>query len=673
MTEQPANFAASCSFFITAFSLGMALLCISPIALSATGIDTQTASSGENDTMTLTGHAHEHHQAGTLYVCPMHPDEISEKPGSCAQCGMMLVQQTHTAQGSNEPAGLMPGMQQQDKLYICPMHPDEISDTPGSCAQCGMFLVPSEGHVEHSMHPHTVSNPNSVKQTESTRDDAMPHAKMSMSAKAKPALFWESREPQLNKEPQPDRRSQSGSMTMHKPAVSVQDAQPMSKNMTPGTMLAKPRQVMLEDPEEHAQKHQDPTYICPMHPQIISKDPDSSCPVCGMDLVARATGQDNPEAANVQQPIYICPMHPQIVQDVSGSCPICGMDLVPRENAAPSGEHPQVFLSAAVIQNMGVRTVKAQRKILSKQIRTQGIVTPDDDRMLFIHARTGGWIEKLHLITEGERVERKDVLVDFYSPWINQVQMDFITALEAYDFTSYDPSKKTEVSARLDSLRNSLRLLNVMDMDIMRIKNSRKVQNTIQLMAPQGGIVTELGVREGTYVEPYQSMFTIVDLSQVWVMVDIYEHQAPWVRKGHQAEITAPAIPGRQWSGTIDFIYPEVDPKTRTLRARIAVPNPDEALLLNMYVQIELSANASQQEVLSVPREAVIVTGEREVVIKSLGKGHFQPVEVVSGIWAENQAEILSGLNEGDEVVVSGQFLIDSESSLQASFLRMSE
>lgn len=455
----------------------------------------------------------------------------------------------------------------------------------------------------------------------------MQHGKMPITSQAKPALFWESQEAQTKKELQPD------SMMEHQHADPGQSAQPIAKRMSPEDIT--PKQPMMSATPKH---------------------------------------QNATEHASEQQAIYICPMHPQIMQhEPRGNCPICGMDLVPRESATPVGDHPRVFLSAVVIQNMGVRTAKVQRQVLSKKIRIQGIVTPDDDRITFIHPRTGGWIETLYPITEGERVERKDVLVNFYSPWINQVQLDYINALEAYDLTAFDPSKKAEISARLESLRNSLRLLNVMEMDIMRIKNSRKVQNTIQLMAPQGGVIIELGVREGTYVEPYQSMFTIVDLSQVWVMVDIYEYQAPWVRKGHRADITAPAIPGRKWGGKVDYIYPVVDPRTRTLRARIAVPNPDEALLLNMFVQVDLSASVSKQAVLTVPREAVILTGEREVVIKSLGKGYFQPVDITTGNWGNNQAEILSGLNEGDEVVVSGQFLIDSESSLQASFLRMTE
>jgi len=545
-------------------------------------------------------------------------------------------------------------------LYVCPMHPDEVSNKPGSCSQCGMFLVSRGEAVDHSTHKHATPATNKGKHAETMPDAAMQHGKMPMPRKAKPALFWESRE------------SQAGGIKEHKHADPGQGARPVSKRMAPELPMipSTPKQVTLKRP----QKSQEPTYICPMHPQIVSKDPGDSCPVCGMDLVAKAIAQDATEQVPDQEQIYICPMHPQIMQHEPGvNCPICGMNLVAKETATPAGDHPQVFLEAAVIQNMGVRTARVQRKGVSKQIRTQGIVTPDDERITNIHPRTGGWIEILHLITEGDRIERKEVLVDFYSPWINRVQLNFITALEEYDLTAFDPSRKTELAAKVASLRNSLRLLNVMDMDIMRIQNTRKVLNTIQLMAPQGGIVTRLNVNEGTYVEPYESMFTIVDLSRVWVMMDIYEHQAPWIRKGHEVKITAPAIPGRHWLGVVDFIYPEVDPKSRTLRARIEVPNPDEALLLNMFVQIELSTNAGKQGVLSIPREAVIITGEREVVVKSLGKGHFQPVEITTGVWGSHQAEVLSGLNEGDEVVVSGQFLIDSESNLQASFLRMTE
>lgn len=299
-------------------------------------------------------------------------------------------------------------------------------------------------------------------------------------------------------------------------------------------------------------------YACPMHPDETSQDTT-----------------------------YICPMHPQIVSDdPDASCPICGMDLVAKQRASAEQKNLQVYLSNRVIQNMGVRTHTVKRSSLAKSIKTQGIVEADDERILYIHPHTGGWIERLYHISEGDRVERKDELLDFYSPWINQAQLDLITALEELDMVSYEPMLKGELEAKVDKLRNTLRLLNVSPMDVMRIEKSRKVLNTVQIMAPQGGLITELNVSEGSYVELYDSMFTIVDLSEIWVMVDIFEHQASWVRKG---------------------------------------------------------------------------------------QGHFQPVEVKTGLWGDQQVEILAGVADGEEIVVSGQFLIDSESNIQSSLLRMSE
>jgi Cu(I)/Ag(I) efflux system membrane fusion protein len=369
-------------------------------------------------------------------------------------------------------------------------------------------------------------------------------------------------------------------------------------------------------------------------------------------------------------------MHPQIVShDADSSCPICGMDLVAKAAADESMQEgePQVYLDSAVIQNMGIRTVTAKRGDLGKSVNTQGIVTPDDERTHNIHPRTGGWVERVYPVTEGDRIERKEELIDFHSPWINQVQLDFITAMEEYDVTSYEPARRAELDAKIDAYRNTLRSLNVPPMDLMRIEKSRKVLNTIQMTAPAGGWITDLNVTDGAFVEPYDSMFTIVDLSQVWVMVDIFEHQAPWVRRGQQVSISTTAIPGRKWSGHIEFIYPQVNPKTRTLRARIEVPNPDEALLLNMFVQVDLSEGAAKKNVVQVPREAIILTGEREVVVKFLGEGHFQPVVVETGLWGDEHVEITNGIEAGDEIVVSGQFLIDSESNIQSSLLRMME
>jgi len=321
---------------------------------------------------------------------------------------------------------------------------------------------------------------------------------------------------------------------------------------------------------------------------------------------------------------------------------------------------------------MGVRTAKVRRGMLQKHVQTQGTVTYDDDRIILIHSRTPGWIETLNMRTDGETVKRKDELAQFYSPYIVQAQLEYIAALEEVDLAGLGSGDQTELNARVKSLRNTLNLLNVMEMDIMHIEKYRTVLNTVPILAPQGGVVTELGVREGMYVEPDDTMFTIVDLSRLWVMVDIYEHQISWVKPGLRTRITAPALPDRSWEGTLEFIYPEVDPMARTLRARIAVPNPDRVLVPNMFVEVTISSD-SKKNLLLVPREAVIPTGKRETVVRALGNGHFQPAEVTSGMWVGPDVEIISGLQENDEVVVSGQFLIDSESSLRADFSRMAE
>lgn len=405
-------------------------------------------------------------------------------------------------------------------------------------------------------------------------------------------------------------------------------------------------------------------------------------------LCLAACGANTPDSQQALEPItpeasplaadahrhshYVCPMHPQIVRDTPGSCPICGMALVPKQDSQTGGGRPQVTLDSAVIQNMGVRTAQVRRGVLQRHIQTQGSVTYDEDRIVHVHSRTPGWIETLNMRTDGETVKRKDELAQFFSPLVVQMQLEYIEALEAVDLAKLKSADLTEPNARVQSLRNSLKLLHMMDMDIMRLENYRTVQNTLPVTAPQGGVITKLGVREGMYVEPEDTMFTIVDLSSLWVMVDIYEYQMSWIKPGLKATITVPALRDRSWEGKIDFIYPEVDPMTRTLRARIAVSNPDHALIPNMFAEVTISS-APKQDALIVPRATVIPTGERETVIKALGNGHFQPVEVTSGMWVGPDVEIIAGLQEGDEVVVSGQFLIDSESSLQADFSRMAE
>lgn len=417
---------------------------------------------------------------------------------------------------------------------------------------------------------------------------------------------------------------------------------------------------------EHAAKHLDPTYICPMHPQIV-RDEEGTCPICGMDLVAKTvearSAQESPleHAIKHLDPKYVCPMHPQIVRDEEGSCPICGMDLVEKMIDASAGAQPTVEISNAVINSMGVRTAVAQNTTLWKYIETVGRIDYDETRMAHVHPRAAGWMEVLNLRAEGEPIRRGQLIGRLYSEDILSAQVDFLIALD-------QPGGE----ARVDKARNRLRLLGVTENTISAIQKRRKTLNTVPVVSSADGIVTMLGAREGMYVEPDMEIVTIADLSKIWVLVDVYEHQIDWLREGLSAEIRVPAYPGRVWEGEVEYIYPELDSRSRTLQVRLAFDNPDGLLKANMFADVVIYGGP-KRDTLAIPAEALIETGKRTAVVRALGNGRFQPVDVVTGMRAGGMVEIFNGLGAGDEVVVSGQFLIDSEASLQASFMRMND
>ncbi len=396
----------------------------------------------------------------------------------------------------------------------------------------------------------------------------------------------------------------------------------------------------------------------------------------GASEPASVAGDDTSmgHALKHQDPKYVCPMHPRIVRDAPGNCPICGMALVERQlegatdDAAPPDEpsaaNPEVSLSPAVVQALGVRTAPVARETLWKHIRTVGRVAYDETRLVHVHPRAEGWIEALGVRSEGAAVTKGQELAELYAPRILSAQVDFLLALE--------PQPKEAAQVKVDKARNLLRLLDLPDDVIRDIERTRATRNTVPVRAPIAGVVTGLMARDGMYVTEATEMFTIADLSRVWVLVDVFEDQLDWLAPGLAAEIRVPARPGRIWEGQVDYLYPELDPKTRTLKVRLVFPNPDLALKPNMFADAVIHGGP-KRDVLTVPAEALILTGERESVVKALGDGRFAPVDVQSGMRRRDRVEIVDGIAEGDRVVVSGQFLIDSESSLQASFRRMGD
>jgi Cu(I)/Ag(I) efflux system membrane fusion protein len=353
---------------------------------------------------------------------------------------------------------------------------------------------------------------------------------------------------------------------------------------------------------------------------------------------------------------WVAPMDPAYRRDRPGKSPM-GMDLVP-VYADASGEAGTVSIDPAVVQNLGVRTAEVARSRLWRRVDTVGYVAFDERKISHIHLRTDGWIEKLYVKSDGERVKRGELLFELYSPELVNAQEEYIQALRG----------KNEYLQQAS--RERLEALGVSTAQIDSLRKTRRASQRVKIYASQDGIVDSLNVREGMYVKPATEVMALADLSSVWLLVDVFERQAEWITPGQPAQVQLGYLPGRDWEGEVEFVYPTIDPKTRTLRARLRFDNPDEALKPNMFATVRIYAGP-KQHVLAIPREALIKTGDDQRVIVALGDGRFRPRKVSAGMESGGLVEILSGLREGERVVTSGQFLIDSEASLKASFTRM--
>jgi Cu(I)/Ag(I) efflux system membrane fusion protein len=359
---------------------------------------------------------------------------------------------------------------------------------------------------------------------------------------------------------------------------------------------------------------------------------------------------------------YRHPMTPSITADRPLKDNM-GMDYIPvyADAAGSTGQTDDpgtVTISPAVVNNLGVRTATVERVPLSQRVDSVGYVGYDENRLHHVHLRTEGWVENLAVKFTGARVKEGDLLFELYSPKLVNAQEEYVQALN------------TGNKLLLTASRGRLRALGVPDGLIDRLEKTRQVEQRVKTFAHQDGVVKELNIREGMFVDPATEAMSLVDLSSVWVMADVFEQQAQGLALGQQAEMQVASVPGKIWKGQVDYIYPSLDPITRSLKVRLRFDNPDEALKPNMYAEVTIFA-AAQQDTLSIPREAVIRTGEGQRVIVALSAGKFASRIIKTGIEAGDRIEITDGLKEGETVVVSGQFLIDSESSLKASLSRL--
>lgn len=362
-----------------------------------------------------------------------------------------------------------------------------------------------------------------------------------------------------------------------------------------------------------------------------------------------------------KEPLYwVAPMDADYRRDRPGKSPM-GMDLVPVfEDATPSttAEKGTVVIDPHVINNLGVRTALAERKAINSDIVSVGYVKYDEDEIVHIHPRVEGWIEKLYIKAEGNAVDKGEPLYTLYSPQLVNAQEELVIALRRKNRGLVNAAKD-----RLKALQLSKDL-------IEKLETTQQVQQNITFYAPQSGVVDGLNIREGFFVKPENTLFSIAKLNKIWVEAEVYERDVVQISKGLPVSMTLDYLPGREWMGKVDYVYPALDEKTRTLRIRLAFENSDNLLRPNMFANVTIHTKKTETTLI-VPKEAVIRTGMQNRVVLGLGDGKFKSVSVNIGRVSQDSIEILNGLNEGDRVVTSAQFLLDSESSKTSDFARM--
>lgn len=371
---------------------------------------------------------------------------------------------------------------------------------------------------------------------------------------------------------------------------------------------------------------------------------------------------------------YRNPMNPEVTSPVPAKDDM-GMDYVPvyAADQGASGPAGTVVIDPTTLQDIGVKTGKVDRKAISYTIRAPGRITFDESLLSRINARTEGWVEKLFVNRTGDFVSEDTILLDLYSPQLVTSQQEYLLALKSYDEQKASPFPDVRENAQklVVLARRKLELLAVPEHQIRELEETRKVMETLHIHSPSPGTIISIGVREGQHITSSTDLYELVDLSTVWVLADVFEHELPWLKEGAEASMTLDSLPGQTFQGHVDYIYPFLNPKTRTASVRLVFKNPGLLLKPDSFSSVTLEG-AGRKNALVVPSQAVIRTGTRNTVFVVTGEGRFEPRQVTLGVMSDQGIEILEGLNEGEEVVTSGQFLIDSESKLNEAITKMS-
>jgi Cu(I)/Ag(I) efflux system membrane fusion protein len=383
--------------------------------------------------------------------------------------------------------------------------------------------------------------------------------------------------------------------------------------------------------------------------------------ILGIVLMRHYQAPPAKQVATQEAPSYwYDPMHPTKHFDKPGKSPFMDMQLVPKyaDRAMSDGRGAPVSsieIDPRVVQTLGIRLAPVEQSGFARVVDTVGLVAVDEHRVEAIQVREPGWVERLDVRAVGDPVRRGQLLAGVYSPDLLATQQELLIARGSNDPTL------------IEAARRRLGLFGLSDAQIARIEKTGQVERRIDYYAPFDGYVMELGARQGAAVEPGATLFQLANLSTVWMIAEVPEAQAAWVKRGNPAEAQVPALPGERFEGKVDYLYPELTQATRTLKVRVVFKNPGEHLRPGMFATAHLRGS-TQESVLTVPAEAVIKTGTRSIVIVAVDATHFRPAIVRVGAENGGRSEILEGIQVGQNVVASGQFLIDSEANLRSAF-----
>lgn len=376
------------------------------------------------------------------------------------------------------------------------------------------------------------------------------------------------------------------------------------------------------------------------------------------------------EEVTPQADFYTCGMHPWVILPKPGICPICHMTLTPIDPDKFTGE---ITIDPVVVQNMGVRIAAVTTGPLVKTIRSVGTVDYDETRVRDVNIKAPGWIEKLHVDYLGAPVKQGEPLFEFYSPELYSTQQDHLLNLAGVSKIGADflPEAAQDAKQRVQDTRVRLLNYDITAKQIEQLETVGKPSKTMTMLSPHHGVVIDKHANEGMKVDQGMRVYRIADLSKIWVIVTLYEYQLPYLQTGQRAVMTLPYIPGQSFEGEVIFIYPYLEAKTREVQVRLEFDNFDGLLKPGMFTNVELHNTLAAERTLA-PRSAVIDTGKRQIAFVSLGEGKFEPRDVRLGVETDDGlVEIQDGLKPGDMVVVSGQFLIDSEAKMREALMKM--